>query len=155
VPFLSQLGEVQWRHFAEYRSNPERPDLPPNPLISIVDDDEGVREATQAFVRSLGYRAVAFASAEEFLGSDHVHATACLITDVEMPGLNGVELQERLIDEGYQVPIIFITAYPNDNIRARAERAGAVGFFSKPFLEDHLITCLNKALNGRNSDLNT
>jgi FixJ family two-component response regulator len=127
--------------------------LPPTPLIAIVDDDEMVREATQAFVRSLGYKALAFASAEEFLDSQQVHATACLITDVEMPGLSGVELQARLISEGHRMPIIFITAYPSDYIRVRAERAGAVGFFKKPFVEDHLITCLNKALNGQKPDL--
>ena len=108
-------------------------------MISIVDDDPSVREATKGLVRSLGYGAAAFASAEDFLQSDQVNDTACLITDVQMPGLSGVELQSRLIAQGNCTPIIFITAFPEQRIRARALEAGAVGFLSKPFDEDCLI----------------
>ena len=81
-------------------------------LISIVDDDESIRESTKGFVRSLGYEAAAFASAEEFLQSDSVDSTSCLITDVQMPGLSGVDLQRGLIAQGIRMPTIFITAFP-------------------------------------------
>jgi FixJ family two-component response regulator len=118
------------------------------PVISIVDDDPSIREATKGLVRSLGYGAAAFASAEDFLQSDHVNDTACLITDVQMPGLSGVELQNRLIVQGNCTPIIFITAFPEERIRARALEAGAVGFLSKPFDEDCLIEYIHAALNG-------
>jgi FixJ family two-component response regulator len=131
----------------------EEVDVPPIPLISVVDDDASVREATKGFVRSLGYRALTFASAQEFLDSGQVHNTDCVITDVEMPGLSGVELQARLAAEGHNVPIIFITAYPSDSLRARVEEAGALGFFTKPFVEDRLIACLHKALSKRNTNL--
>jgi FixJ family two-component response regulator len=117
-------------------------------MISIVDDDSSVREATKGLVRSLGYGAAAFASAEDFLQSDHVNDTACLITDVQMPGLSGVELQSRLIAQGNCTPIIFITAFPEERIRTRALEAGAVGFLSKPFDEDRLIEYIHAALNG-------
>jgi FixJ family two-component response regulator len=117
-------------------------------MISIVDDDPSVREATKGLVRSLGCGAAAFASAEDFLQSDHVNDTACLITDVQMPGLSGVELQSRLIAQGNCTPIIFITAFPEQRIRARALEAGAVGFLSKPFDEDRLIEYIHAALNG-------
>ena len=115
-------------------------------MISIVDDDESVREATKCLVRSLGYEAATFCSAEEFLGSGHVKLTACLITDVQMPGLSGVELQHRLITDGHRVPVIFITAFPDERIRRRVIQAGAIGFLDKPFSEDDLIEHLNVAL---------
>ena len=115
-------------------------------MISIVDDDESIREATKCLVRSLGFEAATFCSAEEFLGSGHVKLTACLITDVQMPGLSGVELQDRLIADGYRLPVIFITAFPDERIRRRVFQAGAIGFLDKPFSEDHLIEHLNEAL---------
>jgi FixJ family two-component response regulator len=116
------------------------------PKIAIVDDNESVREATKDLIRSLGYRAMTFASAEEYLSSGHVEETSCLITDVEMPGLNGVELQSLLTAQGRRFPIIFITAYPAERVRLRVERAGARGFFAKPFDEESFIGCLNDAL---------
>jgi FixJ family two-component response regulator len=115
-------------------------------MIAIVDDDESVRETTKGLVRSLGYAATAFASAEDFLQSDRVHDASCLISDVQMPGLTGVELQDRLAAAGNRMPIIFITAFPEDRIRARALAAGACGFLAKPFSDDSLIGCLDKAL---------
>jgi FixJ family two-component response regulator len=118
------------------------------PLISIVDDDESIREATKGLVRSLGYHAATFASAEEFLSSDRVNDTHCLITDVQMPGLSGVELQRRLIAQGRPKPTIFVTAFPDEKTRARAMTAGAIGYLSKPFSEESLIECLDTALNG-------
>jgi FixJ family two-component response regulator len=122
------------------------------PVISIVDDDASVREATTGLVRSLGYAAAAFASAEEFLESDRVDDTSCLITDVQMPGLSGIELQSRLAAAGRRMPIIFVTAFPEDRIRARALEAGAYGFLSKPFRDECLIGCLNKALDAHDGD---
>src|SRR5262245_8300383 len=120
-------------------------------VISIVDDDESVREATQGLVRSLGYAAATFASAEEFLQSKHLHDTSCLITDVQMEGLSGIALQERLACVGHRMPIIFITAFSEERVRARAERAGACGFLSKPFSDESLIGCLEKALKSRDT----
>ena len=112
-------------------------------MISIVDDDESVREG---LVRSLGYVAETFGSAEEFLSSEHGRETSCIITDVQMPGLSGVELQSRLIAEGHRLPIIFMTAFPEDRVRTRALEAGAYGYLRKPFTEEQLIGCLDRAL---------
>ena len=115
-------------------------------MISVVDDDASVREATKGLIRSLGYAAATFASAEEYLDSDHVADTACLITDVKMSGMSGVELQDRLIAAGYRTPIIFMTAFPEERTRVRALNAGALAFLSKPFDDDHLVECLNRAM---------
>ena len=115
-------------------------------FISIVDDDKSVREAIKRLVRSLGYNACTFASADEFLKSEQVHDTSCVITDLHMPGLSGIDLQDRLIAQGDRIPIIFITAYPEENVRARAMKAGAVGFLSKPLNHDHLVGHLENAL---------
>jgi FixJ family two-component response regulator len=115
-------------------------------LIAIVDDEEPVRNATKSLVRSLGYHASTFASADDFLKSQQVHDTSCLITDVQMPGLSGLDLQDHLIARGHCIPIIFMTGYPNDSVRARAMKAGAVCFLNKPFDEDHFIGCIEKAL---------
>ena len=120
--------------------------MPKVPVISIVDDDESVREATKGLVRSLGYVAATFASGEEFLNSDRVNDTSCLITDVQMPGLDGLELQSRLTTMGRHVPIIFVTSFPQERIRARALKAGAFGFLSNPFSDASLIACLDRAL---------
>ncbi len=121
------------------------------PVISIVDDDESVREATKGLIRALGYTAATFASAEEYLQSDHVVDTACLIADMQMPGMSGADLQDRLISDGHSPPIIFMTAFPDAAIRARVLRAGAYGFLSKPFNDESLIECLDKALVGRDA----
>jgi FixJ family two-component response regulator len=117
-------------------------------MISIVDDDESVRESTKALVRSLGYGACVFASAEEFLSSN-LDDTACLILDVQMKGLSGLELQERLIAQGRRTPIIFITAFPDETIRNRALKAGAIGFLNKPCSDEKLMQCLDAALEDR------
>jgi FixJ family two-component response regulator len=121
------------------------------PLISIVDDDESIRESTEGLVRSLGYRAATFASAEEFLQSDSVDSTSCLITDVQMPGLSGIDLQRGLIARGVEVPTIFITAFPEEGTRLRALTAGVFGYLGKPFSEESLIKCLDKAF-GRSGE---
>ena len=115
-------------------------------MISIVDDDEDVREATKSLVRSLGYNALTFCSAEEFLGSAHVTATACLIADVQMPGMSGIELQERLIADGSRIPVIFVTAFPQEKLQGHVIKRGAIGYLRKPFDEGRLIECIDTAL---------
>ena len=115
-------------------------------MVSIVDDDPHAREGIKELIESLGYNALAFVSAQDFLQSGAVAKTSCLITDLQMPGLNGLELQERLQEQGYQTPVILITAYPNENHRRRALSAGAIGFLSKPFEEQSLLECLTIAM---------
>lgn len=115
-------------------------------MVSIVDDDPHAREGIKELVESLGYNVRAFVSAQDFLQSGAVAKTSCLITDLQMPGLNGLELQERLQAQGYQTPVILITAYPNENHRRRALSAGAIGFLSKPFEEQSLLECLTIAM---------
>lgn len=120
------------------------------PLIAIVDDDESFRQATVRFIRSLGYTtAAAFDSAEAFLHSDCNYNIDCLITDVQMPGMTGIQLQSRLIEQGRNLPIIFVTAFSEMKTRGRALAAGAIGFLDKPFSDEKLITCLNQALASR------
>jgi FixJ family two-component response regulator len=116
------------------------------PVIAIVDDDDSFRRATTSFVRSLGYGTAAFDSAEAFLRSDRISDADCVITDVQMPGMTGIELQDRLIEQGHSVPVIFITAFPEMKARAQALASGAVGFLAKPFNDQNLISCLNEAL---------
>jgi FixJ family two-component response regulator len=115
------------------------------PVIAIVDDDESFRHATMSFTRSLGYAVLQFASAEAFLKSDRLHDIDCVISDVQMPGVNGIELQQRLIVQGNHLPLIFITALPEMRTRAQALAAGAIAFLAKPFSDEELITCLNEA----------
>ena len=116
------------------------------PVISIVDDDEFVRDATKELVRSLGYDTATFASAEEFLISNRIDDTACLITDLQMPGMSGLELQSWLLARGCRLPIIFMTAFPEAPARAQALAAGALGFFSKPLDDEVLVHCLYQAV---------
>ena len=115
-------------------------------MIAIVDDDDVVREAMKSLMRSLGYNASTFGSADEFLKSEQVSNTSCLVTDLQMPGLSGIDLQDWLIAQGHRIPIIFITGHPNDNVRARAMKAGAIGFSVKPVDVDQLIGCIKKVL---------
>lgn len=115
-------------------------------MVSIVDDDPMAREGIKELVESLGYKTQAFVSAQDFLQSGAIAKTSCLITDLQMPGLNGLELQERLQARGYNTPVILITAYPNEKHRSRAMSAGAVGFLSKPFEEQSLLECLTIAM---------
>ena len=119
------------------------------PIISVIDDDASVRTATARLLGSMGFSAHAFASAQEFLLSPRLRETSCLIADVEMPGMSGIELQEYLIAQGHETPIIFITAYPQDRIREQVMRAGAVDFLSKPFDEPRLLECVKRALTKR------
>jgi len=121
------------------------------PLVSVVDDDLSVREATTSLLESHGYMTASFASAEEFLGSDRLQDTCCLVTDVKMPGVSGVDLQRRLISAGHRIPTIFMTAYPEEHLRLAALDGGALGFLSKPLNEAHLMSCLVGALEKRSS----
>ena len=116
------------------------------PLISIIDDDESMREAIKGLMRSLGYRVEAVASGQEFLSSRLALRTSCVIADMQMPGMTGLELYQRLSTSGKPIPTILITAYPDDGVRERALSAGVVGYLSKPFEEDDLLVCVRSAL---------
>ena len=115
-------------------------------MISIVDDDKSVREAAKTLIRSLGYATATFASAEEFLESGSLPDTACLITDVQMPGMSGLDLQDRLIAQGSRIPIILITAFPEQAIQSRAQAGGALACLEKPFRCGTMIKLLRQAL---------
>jgi FixJ family two-component response regulator len=117
------------------------------PLISVVDDDEGVRESLGSLIRSVGFGVKAFASAEEFLNSEHSRAADCLVLDVRMQGMNGLELQRRLVASHSRIPVIFISAHGDEEVRARALREGAVDFLVKPFSEEALLNAIHSALN--------
>jgi FixJ family two-component response regulator len=115
-------------------------------LISIVDDDQSFRESMRQVVMLLGYTVEAFPSAADFLASRLLPETACLVADVQMPGMTGVELHRHLVDAGYAIPTILITAYPDDAIRDQAVRDGVVCYLGKPVDADHLDRCLRSAL---------
>jgi FixJ family two-component response regulator len=115
-------------------------------LIAVVDDDEAIREATESLIRSVGFRVVVYASAEDFLRSSHLQVIACLIVDVRMPGMSGLELQQQLATANYSIPIIFITAHGDAETRTRALRAGAVAFLDKPFSDEVLLGAVQAAL---------
>jgi FixJ family two-component response regulator len=116
------------------------------PLISVVDDDESVREAIESLLKSVGMRVAVLASAEEFLSSPHLEVTDCLILDVRMPGMNGLELQRQLSAANSRIPVIFITAHGDEEARAQALAAGAVAFLHKPFSEEALLSAIEIAL---------
>jgi FixJ family two-component response regulator len=115
------------------------------PLVSVVDDDESVRESIPDLLKELGYSARAFSSAEEFLGSDCVGETRCLILDIAMPGLTGPDLQQELTVRGQEIPIVFITAQADETLRARALEQGAVECLFKPFSDTALSEALDAA----------
>jgi len=115
-------------------------------LISIVDDDESMREAIQSLLRSVGFRAKTFASGEQFLQSEQIEHTACLILDVRMPGMSGLELQRRLMATQCRIPIVFVTAHGEEEARSRALQEGAVDFLLKPFSEEALLNAIQAAL---------
>jgi FixJ family two-component response regulator len=118
-------------------------------LISIVDDDASILRTTKLLIESLGFRAAGFESAELFLKSDQFHETSCLIVDVRMPGMSGLQLQSHLAARGCKIPIIFITAYDDTASRQRALQAGAVAFLSKPFTDEILLQTISSALQGQ------
>src|ERR1700682_5426806 len=115
-------------------------------LVAIVDDDDSMRSALQGLLKAVGLPTQAFASAEEFLVSGQQRETACLITDIRMPGMSGLDLQAKLAEEDCRIPIIFITSYGDTRMRMQALKAGAIGFLRKPFDDDVLIESVRAAL---------
>jgi FixJ family two-component response regulator len=120
--------------------------MPKWSLVSIVEDDQFFRESMEGLMRSLGYKVEAFPSAADFLASPHLGETACLIADVNMPLMTGVELYRHLLDSGRAIPTILVTAYPNEVDRIRASTDGVVCYLRKPFSEQQLKQCLHSAL---------
>jgi FixJ family two-component response regulator len=123
--------------------------MPQHPLISIVEDDQPFRESMRKLVRALGYTVEAFPSAADFLASPLLAETGCLVTDVQMPGMTGIELHRHLMEAGYEIPTILVTAYPDESVRKRALNNGVVCYLSKPVDDDHLERCLRSALESR------
>jgi FixJ family two-component response regulator len=115
-------------------------------MISIVDDDASVREALEDLIRAMGFTVQAFACAEDFLRSDLLSTTGCLITDMRMPGMSGLELHMRLRATGTPIPMILITAFADDKDKLRALQAGVIGYLTKPFNENELLTKIRSAL---------
>src|SRR5216684_8323549 len=120
--------------------------MPEDFVVSIVDDDVSVRRSTRRLLRSSGFRAEAYASAEEFLDSKSAAETACLILDLRMPGMNGLELQRRLSQNGHRVPIVFLSAHASEEDERSALNAGAVQFLRKPISKEALLSAIREAL---------
>jgi FixJ family two-component response regulator len=123
--------------------------MPKPILVAVVEDDRFFRESMRRLMRSWGYRVEAFPSAADFLASPHLSETACLIADVQMPAMTGPELYRHLIASGYEIPTILLTAYADDQVRARALKDGVVCYLPKPVDEKHLLRCLDEALESR------
>ena len=142
--------KVEWTPFPEWcivfampvKSSTQRP------LLSVVDDDEMLRESLPDLLREFGFAARAFSSGQEFLSSDYVDETRCLILDVAMPGMSGLDLQEELKRRGQPIPVIFITGQKDEDIRKRAFKQGAVKFLYKPFSDNALLDAVNAAISG-------
>ena len=115
-------------------------------MIAVVDDDASVRETIVSLMRALGFIAEAFPCAEDFLKSDGVQRTSCLIVDFRMPGMSGLELYRRLVASGKPIPTVLITAHSDDGVRARALEAGIICYLTKPFREEDLLGCIHSAL---------
>ena len=126
--------------------------MPNKPMIAIVDDDASVREAVMSLMRALGFLVEAFSSAEDFLKSDGLAHTSCLIADVRMPGMSGLELYRRLVASGKPIPTVLITAHSDDEVRTRALKAGIICYLTKPFREDDLLGCIRSALDHGNKE---
>ena len=120
--------------------------MPKASLVSVVEDDQFFRESMRRLMRSLGYSVEAFPSAADFLASPRLGETACLIADIHMPAMTGLELYRRLIDLGHAIPTILVTAYPDEDVRTRAMKDGIVCYLRKPVDEKHLMRCLRAAL---------
>jgi FixJ family two-component response regulator len=136
-------------HRSSYLSRVQDPaQLAKTTKIALIDDDELVSEAIESLIRALGYDVNAFSSAESYLRSGTIRDTSCVITDLQMPGMTGVELQNWLIANGYHIPVIFVSGLSDGTVRATVMRAGAVAFLSKPINAACLAECLGKALKG-------
>jgi FixJ family two-component response regulator len=118
-------------------------------VISIVDDDQSVREGTTDLLQSMGFDAEAFERAEDFLKSDRLHRTTCLIADVQIPDMTGLELHGRLVDSGTPIPTILITAFPDERDRTRALQTGVICYLIKPYDDDDLLACIRSALESK------
>ena len=123
--------------------------MPKTAIIAIVDDDDSVREALTSLVRSLGYVALPFDYAEDLPNSKHRRSVSCVIADVHMPGMTGLELHDRLVAAGEPIPTILITAFPDEKSRERALQASVIGYLAKPFNEDDLLACIRSSLRDR------
>jgi FixJ family two-component response regulator len=123
--------------------------LPKPAVIAIVDDDLSVREALTSLVRSLGYGTIAFECAEDLLKSKRRRSVSCLIADVQMPGMSGLQLYDQLVASGKPLPTILITAFPDERTRERALQAGVICYLAKPFSEDDLLACIHSSLGPR------
>jgi FixJ family two-component response regulator len=126
--------------------------VPQKPLIACVDDDISALEALEGFLKAFGFSPDVFLSAEEFLQSDRLDKAACLITDIHLGGMSGLQLQSRLAASDYRIPVIVVTAFPDDRVRERALSAGAVCFLDKPFNKEDLLTGIRSALDRRHGD---
>lgn len=124
-------------------------------VVAIVDDDESVRDAIKRLMRSIGLAAEVFASAEEFLRSPDLDRTGCLVVDFSMPNMNGFDLHRTLLLQRKEIPTILITAYPSDDVRARALQAGVLGYLTKPFSDHELLSYVRAALDGGNGQGST
>jgi len=122
-------------------------------LISVVDDDESVRRTTKLLIESFGYRATVFESAETLLRLGQLNKTSCLVVDIQMPGMNGLQLQSHLATEGWSIPIIFITGYRNKQVHRKAMQAGAVAFLEKPFGDEQLLATIRSILQERQDEV--
>jgi FixJ family two-component response regulator len=120
--------------------------VPKKPVIQIVDDDDSVREGTMDLFNAMRLPAVAFPRADDFLKSNHLRSTFCLIADVQMPGMTGLDLHDRLIESGILIPTILITAYPDDRDPVRALEAGVICYLARPYNQDELLSCVRSAL---------
>jgi FixJ family two-component response regulator len=121
-------------------------ELPKKPLILIVDDDDGPRNAIKGLMRALGFRAEAYGTAEDLLKSDRLRRAACIIADMQMPQMSGLEMHSRLVGSGISIPTVLITAYPEDSGRTRALEAGIICYLTKPFSKNDLLACIHSAL---------
>src|SRR3954471_1589518 len=128
------------------------PAVPREPLIACVDDDVSAREALEGLLKAFGFTADVFSSAEEFLQSDRLGETSCVITDIHLGGMSGLQLQGRLAASRSGIPVIVITAFPDDRVRERALSAGAVLLLNKPFNTGDLLACIRSALDRRHGD---
>jgi FixJ family two-component response regulator len=115
-------------------------------LISLVDDDQSFRDSMRRLIKSLGYAVAPFSSAAEFLASTKLGATACLVADIHMPAMTGIELFSHLIETGNAIPTVLVTAYPDDSVQAHVLAAGVKCYLRKPLEEAHLICCLRSAI---------
>lgn len=126
--------------------------MPNKPVITIVDDDESVRTALMSLMRALGFVSEAYACAEDFLKSGRLHRTSCLIADVRIPGMTGLELHRHLVTAGHPIPTVLITAHYDEAGRASALQAGVICYLAKPFDEEDLLGCIHSALAHRKHD---